>query len=83
MQKLYIELKQKEQELIERLLRVNEYEYFIYTHDEDVVITIDIECYQLTTIISILREYMKNNSTQMNVYAAMNINILDNQKGEL
>lgn len=83
MQKLYIELKQKEQELIERLLRVNEYEYFIYTHDEDVVIAIDIECYQLTTIISILREYMKNNSTQMNVYAAMNINILDNQKGEL
>lgn len=81
MQKVYIELKQKEQEWVERLLHVNEYEYVIYTHDEDVMIVIDIENYQLNTIICILRQYMKNNSTHMKVFVAMNINFL-NGKGE-
>lgn len=81
MQKVYIELNQKEREWIERLLYVNKYEYVIYTHDEDVMIVIKIESYQLNTIICILRQYMQNNSIHMKVFAAMNINFL-NGKGE-
>lgn len=73
MQKIYIELKQNELQWVERLLNVNEYEYYIYTHNTEVIVAIDIEAYQLNTVISILQQYKKNNSSELKVFISMDI----------
>lgn len=73
MQKIYIELKQDELQWVERLLNVNEYEYYVYTRNTEVIIAIDIEAYQLNTVISILQQYKKNNSSELRVFISMDI----------
>lgn len=73
MQKIYIELKQDELQWVERLLNVNEYEYYVYTRNTEVIIAIDIEAYQLNTVISILQQYKRNNSSELRVFISMDI----------
>lgn len=82
MQRIYIEIKNEESQDLKRLLDVNQYQYNIYVNDENTLVIIDTEEYQLNTLICILRHHIQSNLKSMQIYVAMNINFLNESNND-